>query len=272
MAKIINERQDYTYLEWSYVRKSSVTAGSFLKSQANLDGRKIYYKLSNYDADRGIVGHECINEIIVDRLLDILGVEHLSYDLINADIIIDGKPYNTHMCASYDYKERGESKEALDNYYEVNRLQDDNPLSFCERMGLKQYIDTMLAVDYIILNRDRHGANIELLRNSRAHTVRLAPLFDHGISLMYSCYDEKAIKEFDIYGDLPCNNFIGGRSTKNNLDLISTDNDVFINKLRDEDKDIIFAGLEGVVSDLFIDKVWDMIYGRYQSYENIRNN
>ena len=45
----------------------------------------------------------------------------------------------------------------------------------------------MIAVDYIILNRDRHGANIEVLRNSRAHSLRIAPLFDHGLSLMYSC-------------------------------------------------------------------------------------
>ena len=37
---------------------------------------------------------------------------------------------------------------------------------------------------YLILNRDRHGANIEVLRNSRKKTVRLAPLFDHGLSLL----------------------------------------------------------------------------------------
>ena len=31
----------------------------------------------------------------------------------------------------------------------------------------------MLAVDYIILNRDRHGANIEVLRNPKKKTIRL---------------------------------------------------------------------------------------------------
>lgn len=49
----------------------------------------------------------------------------------------------------------------------------------------------MLAVDFLILNRDRHGANIEVLRNARARTLRIAPLFDHGLSLLYSCLSEE---------------------------------------------------------------------------------
>ena len=51
--------------------------------------KQIYYKLSDYDSVKGIIGHESINEIIVDRLLTILGVEHLAYQLIYADVIID---------------------------------------------------------------------------------------------------------------------------------------------------------------------------------------
>ncbi len=49
------------------------------------------------------------------------------------------------------------------------------------------YIYIMLVVDFVILNRDRHGANIEVLRNSRDKTLRLAPLFDHGLSLLFNC-------------------------------------------------------------------------------------
>ena len=33
-------------------------------------------------------------------------------------------------------------------------------------MGWEDYVYQMLIVDYLILNRDRHGANIEVLRNS----------------------------------------------------------------------------------------------------------
>lgn len=75
-----------------------------------LGGKKIYYKLSNFDKVKGVIGHECVNEIIVDRLLDILSIPHLSYQSIHADVIIDGNTQEVYLCASEDFKQRGESK------------------------------------------------------------------------------------------------------------------------------------------------------------------
>ena len=213
----IKEKQDLTYLKWSHVRSSSGTAGTFLKSESRLKGRKLYYKLSNYDSVLGIVGHECINEIIVDRLLTILGVEHLSYNLIYADIEVEGRIFTTFLCESEDFKKSGESKATLDNYYAVNSLHGESHYDFCVRMGWKDYIDRMIAVDYIILNRDRHGANIEVLRNARKHTFRIAPLFDHGLSLMYSCQNAEDVDKYDVMEDKKCQNFIGSRSCADNL-------------------------------------------------------
>ena len=173
MSNVITDKQDLTYLNWSHVRNSSGTAGTFLKSETSLGGKKIYYKLSNFDSEKGIIGHECVNEIIVDRLLDILKVEHLTYELIHADIQIDDRIYETWLCASQDFKKRGESKAALDNYYQVYKNGTISHYDFCRDMGWQKYIDTMLAVDYLILNRDRHGANIEVLRNARKKTLRI---------------------------------------------------------------------------------------------------
>ena len=217
---------------------------------------------------RGVAGHECVNEIIVDRLLTLLGVEHLDYELINADIEIEGNVYNTFLCASEDFKNRGESKIALDDYYRANALDKESHYDFCVRCGWKDYIDTMIAVDYIILNRDRHGANIEVLRNARTHTLRIAPLFDHGLSLMYSCMDAKDVESFDIFEDKRCQNFIGTYSCSDNLKLIKGKK-VFNAKLKPSDKEYIFYGLENVISDVFIDKIWNMIYERYKIYENL---
>ena len=99
--KVIVEKQDLTYLKWSHARNSSGTAGTFLKSQSVVSGEKIYYKLSGFDSEKGIVGHECVNEIIVDRLLTILGVEHLEYQLeiyqcdgVNYRLILSGTSGN----------------------------------------------------------------------------------------------------------------------------------------------------------------------------------
>ena len=146
--EIVNEKQDLTYLSWSHVRSSSGTAGTFLKSESGLGGVKTYYKLSNFDPVRGVTGHECINEIIVDRLLTLLKVEHLSYNLIHAEIQIEDQTYDTYLCASKDFKKRGESKIALDDYFAANSLKGESHYDFCKRMNWQQYIDTMLAVVY----------------------------------------------------------------------------------------------------------------------------
>ena len=268
-TKIVKEPQDMRYLRWSHARNSSGTAGTFLKSESTIKGKKIYYKLSNFDIENGVVGHECINEIIVDRLLSILGVDHIHYELINADIEIEGKVFNTYICASEDFKERGENKIALDDYYMSNAEPGEPHYEFCVRQGWQEYIDTMLAIDYIILNRDRHGANIEVLRNSRAHTLRVAPLFDHGLSLMYSCVTDDDVRQFDILEDRKCQNFIGGQSCYENLKLIKNKKKALSRKLAPEDKDVIFDGLTGIISDAFIERIWEMIYERYKIYESL---
>ena len=269
--KIIREKQDLTYLKWSHIRASSGTAGNFLKSSSILNGSKKYYKLSNFEPGKGITGHECVNELIVDRLLTILGVEHLDYELINADIEVDGMTYSTYLCASEDFKDRGESKIALDDYHRMNSGDGETPYDFCVRQGWREYIDRMIALDYIILNRDRHGANIEVLRNARAHTLRIAPLFDHGLSLLFSCASDEEAGVFDVMKDRKCQNFIGGNSCYENLSFIRDTGYVFPHRLHVEDKDKLFEGLDGVISDVFIDRIWSMIYGRFKLYEDIRN-
>ena len=215
-----------------------------------------------------MVGHECVNEIIVDRLLTILGVEHLSYDLIHADIRVEGKIYEAYMCASKDFKERGESKVALDDYYRLNALPGETHYDFCVRNGWKDYVDTMIAVDYIIQNRDRHGANIEVLRNPRAHTVRIAPLFDHGLSLLYSCTTDAEASKFDVMADRKCQNFVGSFSCRDNLKLLDGRKDLFPGKLRRKDKETLLAGLEDVLSETLLEAIWRMIYRRYTSLES----
>ena len=269
MAKIIKETQDLTYLKWSHIRSSNGTAGTFLKATSTLEGEKKYYKLSNFDPIKGVVGHECVNEIIVDRLLSLLSIDHLEYELINADISIEGNTYNTWLCASKDFKERGESKVALDDYYRINALSGESHYDFCKRMGWQSYIDTMIVIDYLILNRDRHGANIEVLRNARAKTLRIAPLFDHGVSLLYSCKSDEEAISFDILSDRQCNNFIGSFSCHENLALIGKKKKPIKHRLKASDRNFLLKDLDGVLSDAFLNRIWEMIWERYKIYENL---
>lgn len=268
-TEIIHEKQDLTYLSWSLIRSSSGTAGSFLKATDDLQQPKIYYKLSNYDGINGIVGHECINEIIVDRLLNILEIEHLHYDLIHADIDVDGKEMETYLCASKDFKAHGEHKVALDAYYQAEKLDGETPLQFCTRNGWSDFIYKMLVVDFLILNRDRHGANIEVLRNARKKSLWLAPIFDHGLSLLFNCHTEEEINQFDVMKDRAVQCFVGSRSAQQNLMLIPKDEILALNPLQHTHKAYLLEGLDGIIPQSLQNKIWDMIWQRWEYYENL---
>ena len=271
MEQIIHELQDMTYLSWAKTRNSSGTAGSFLKAYDEGTEGKIYYKLSNYDAWNGIIGHECVNEIIVDRMLSILGIDHLAYQLIHARVLIDQKEYETWLCASKDFKQRGESKIALDAYYQAERMPDESPLDFCIRSGWESTVYEMLVVDYLILNRDRHGANMEVLRNPRQKTVRLAPLFDHGLSLLSRCESTEAMLLEDVMADKPVQCFVGSRSTRENLKLIPPEKRPKLNPLTPESRAALLEGLSDALDPQWLNRIWEMIWKRWQTYENLCN-
>ena len=134
----VSEIQDLRRLNGSDTKLSPGTPGCFQKAYEEQGGRRFYYKPSNYDSYRGVFGHECINELIVSRLMEILQIEHLSYDL--------------------------------------HRREKESPLEFFVRIGWEKYVYQMLLVDYLICNRDRHGANIEILIDSKGN-VRPSPFF-----------------------------------------------------------------------------------------------
>ena len=271
LNQIIHELQDMTHLSWAKTRNSSGTAGSFLKAyEDGVDG-KTYFKLSNYDAWKGIIGHECVNEIIVDRLLSILGISHLPYQLIHAKILIDQKEYETWLCASKDFKQRGESKIALDAYYQAESLPNESPMNFCIRNGWESTVYEMLVVDYLILNRDRHGANMEVLRNQRKKTIRLAPLFDHGLSLLSRCESTEAMLREDVMADKPVQCFVGSRSSWENLRLIPRDQRPPLHPLTENDRAILLEGLSEPLDQQWLDRIWEMIWKRWQAYEDLCN-
>jgi len=271
LNQIIHELQDMTHLSWAKTRNSSGTAGSFLKAyEDGVDG-KTYFKLSNYDAWKGIIGHECVNEIIVDRLLSILGINHLPYQLIHAKILIDQKEYETWLCASKDFKQRGESKIALDAYYQAENLPNESPMDFCIRCGWESTVYEMLVVDYLILNRDRHGANMEVLRNQWKKTIRLAPLFDHGLSLLCRCESTEAMLREDVMADKPVQCFVGSRSSWENLRLIPRDQRPPLHPLAENDRAILLEGLSEALDQQWLDRIWEMIWKRWQAYEDLCN-
>lgn len=266
---IDKELGDYRFLNWSHKRNSSGTAGTFLKAYEIYDGKKLYYKMSDFDYHNGIIGHECVNEIVCDRLLSILGIEHLSYRLLHALVTVDDREYDTYICVSDNFKKPGESKIALDDLYDIQKATDESRLDFCIRMGWEDQIYSMLVADFLIMNRDRHGANIEILKSGRNY--RMAPLFDHGLSLLFSAHTEDAVRAFDPMADIPVQSFLGSRSLYENLKLIPEDRSPMIRRLHEDDREYLLAGLKGIMPQQHLDKIWETIWKRWAYYEDMRN-
>ena len=110
-----------------------------------------------------------------------------------------------------------------------------------------------------------------MLKNSRKHSIRIAALFDHGLSLLCSCYTEEELDKFDIFMDRPCQNFIGSRSTYDNLNLIDNKNTVLVGTLKIQDKETLFRDLDNVLSRKHLDKIWEMLWSRWCEYEKLCN-
>ena len=269
MRDIEKDLQDLRYLDWSRSRKSSGTAGSFLKSYDDTGKTKKYYKLSDHDPVRGIVGHECVNEIVVQRLLRLLDIDHLEYRLVHALVRVDDRDCETYLCESEDYKKDGEGKIALEDYYMIEKEPDETPYDFCVRKGWGKYINDMLAVDYLILNRDRHGANIEVLRNVKKQSVRLAPLFDHGLSFLCRCHTIEEFNNYDVMEDKKVQAFVGVPSTYENLHMIPKTYFKGLPDIKEKDLDVLFEGLDDILCREHIVKICEMIWKRWCSLGSI---
>ena len=108
--------------------------------------------------------------------------------------------------------------------------------------------------------------------NDEEDSVRMAPLFDQGVSLLFSTYgDEKLLKEIDVMRDFPVNNYIGAKSLEYNLSLIPKGYDLQIGKRKMEDQDYIFSSIDYVLSEIHRNKIWEMIWKRWCFFEQVRN-
>ena len=266
MNDVITKLQDLRGLNWSERANTSGTAGCFLKSREQTGAGVWYYKLSCYDSYRGIYGHECANEIVASRLMSILGINHLEYRLLHARICIAGKEYETWLNRSRSFRKEGERKQALDTFYDLNKLPGEHPLDLCKRFGWENEIKKIMLVDYLIANRDRHGANIEVLQ-SLDGSLRLAPVFDSGLSFVFSCYgDTQRVRQFNALEDVNANNYLGTRSLEENLWRF-VGGKLGTRALKPQDIATLFYGLNSVLSPCHIEKMAEIIQKRWEVYE-----
>ena len=129
---------------------------------------------------------EPYNEVIATKIMEKLGIDHVSYTLGE----LRGKPYSycenfitadTELITAWNIWNVREKIESESRY--------EHFLNCCEALEINDFttaIDKMLVLDYIIANNDRHFGNFGFTRN--ADTLKyqgFAPIYDNGHSLWH---------------------------------------------------------------------------------------
>ena len=265
---VIATMQDLRHLDWSESGQTSASGGTFLKARTGVGSQAMYYKLSCYDSYRGVYGHECVNEVVASRLMQLLGISHVRYTLVHALVRVDGVEYETWLARSKSFRCAGESKMAFDTFFDLMHEKGESQLDFCERYGWLESIQKMMLVDYLIANRDRHGANIEVLRQKDG-SFRLAPLFDNGVSLVFSCYgDVERVERFDPLEDVRANNFIGTRSLEENLQFVPAG--IAVSPLHEGCEQELLVGLDRALPSAHCQAIGNMVLKRWQHWLDVK--
>lgn len=90
---------------------------------------------------------------------------------------------------------------------------------------------------------------------------------------MFSCFgDLENIRRYDIMEDKTANNFIGSKSLEYNLQFIPKKEHLFNGCLRESDREQILGGLDLVLQAEHLDKIWFMIWKRWEQYVQICSN
>ena len=71
--------------------------------------------------------------------------------------------------------------------------------------------------------------------------------------------------------DKQIQSFVGSRSAWDNLQLIPADSYPPLHPLRESDRSYLFDGLEDALESPWLDKIWEMIWRRWQEYETFLN-
>jgi len=185
--------------------------GSIEKRWIIKDGERYLIKGSRHS-----IMQEPFNEIIASMILDLFNIDHVHYNLNRTG---DNIPYCECRCMvnrDIEYLNaqwvinQGNSEEK-DNYVKFINICKSNNIK-----DVKDRMDEMMGLDFLIGNEDRHYGNFGILRNADTlEWLRMVPIFDNGNSLFF----DRSNEELDNCGiDSLCKAF--GNSNRLNLELL----------------------------------------------------
>jgi hypothetical protein len=158
---------------------SSLT-GMLKKRWEIINKKKILLKGGTFD-----IQQEPFNEVIASVIMEKLHIDHVDYRLAREKT---GKFYSLCECMVDKNTELINADYVLHYFPKPDQVAlYDHYINTCEQMGIKnvrETIEKMIGVDYIIVNTDRHHNNFGIIRDADTlRWIKLAPIHDSGTSL-----------------------------------------------------------------------------------------
>lgn len=165
----------------SLMSPDNTSDGWLKKKWTIIDGKRCLVK-----GGSGATQQEPYNEVLASRIMERLHIPHVSYRLR----VEDDYPYS--VCKDFITADT----ELISAWHIMQIKQKPNHISVyqhyldcCDILGIpgvRESVDRMLVLDYLIVNEDRHQNNFGVIRN--AETLRYtgaAPVYDSGTSLWF---------------------------------------------------------------------------------------
>jgi len=181
IGEVMTRNSELPVTEIDFLSPDSSVDGWLEKKWMIEDGKRILIKGAN-----PLYNQEPYNEKIATDIMNLLGINHIAYDIS----ILNNKPYS--KCETFATATT-ELIPAVNVVKAIPPIDADTRLSHllrnCEQLGMdvepiKQELDKMMVLDYMIGNYDRHWRNFGFIRKAETlEWLGFAPIFDSGASL-----------------------------------------------------------------------------------------
>lgn len=165
----------------SLMSPDNTSDGWLKKKWAILDGRRCLLK-----GGSGVTQQEPYNEVFASTLMNRLGINHVEYRMT----VQDDYPFS--VCEDFITPDT----ELVSAWYVMQTQKKENHVSVyqhclncCDTLGIpnvREALDRMIVIDYLLVNEDRHQNNFGFIRNADTlEWIGTAPVYDSGTSLWF---------------------------------------------------------------------------------------
>ena len=212
----------------SLMSPDNTSDGWLKKKWKIIDGKRCLIK-----GGSGATQQEPYNEVMAGKIMERLGIPHVPYTLLTED------EYPYSVCEDFITPQT----ELISAWYVMQTEKKPNHVSIyqhyldcCENLGIpgmKDALDRMMVLDYLIVNEDRHQNNFGVVRNAETLAyLGAAPIFDSGTSLWF----DKPISMIGSKAKLSCKPF--KNSHEEQIKLVSSFEWLNLNSLYDIDEEL----------------------------------